>query len=46
MEDLNARGGSYQKQPDGSIKLIGRTEEAKPVEKPVAAKAAKPGKES
>jgi hypothetical protein len=50
MEDLNAKGGSYQRQADGSIKLIDRTEEATPgpvapAEKQAPAKATKPGKE-
>ncbi len=50
MEDLNAKGGSYQRQPDGSLKLVNRTEEpkAKPEasEKPAAAKVAKSAKDT
>lgn len=50
MDDLNAKGGSYQRQKDGSLKLVSRTEEAQAeadtTEKPAASKTAKPAKDA
>ena len=34
-------GGSYVRQKDGSLKLVSRTEEAKPAEKPAEGETAK-----
>ncbi|WP_337267060.1 hypothetical protein [Oryzifoliimicrobium ureilyticus] len=32
MEDHEGKGGSYIRQPDGSLKLVERTQEPKPPE--------------
>lgn len=37
LEEHHGKGGSYERQEDGSLKLITRTEEAKPASAPATA---------